>query len=84
MAGNFRLPPRPIAQLPGVGRSTAAAVAALAFGQRCAILDGNVKRVLARHGGVAGWPGDKNVEAALWQLAESQLPSACREGDGHH
>ncbi len=63
-----------IAQLPGVGRSTAAAIAALAFGQRCAILDGNVKRVLARHGGIAGWPGDKKVEDALWQLAESHLP----------
>ncbi len=63
-----------IAQLPGVGRSTAAAIAALAFGQRGAILDGNVKRVLARHGGIAGWPGDRNVEAALWQLAESHLP----------
>jgi A/G-specific adenine glycosylase len=58
-----------IAQLPGVGRSTAAAIAALAFGQRCAILDGNVKRVLARHGGIAGWPGDKKVESALWLLA---------------
>ena len=72
--GQFPAVAETIAQLPGVGRSTAAAVAALAFGQRCAILDGNVKRVLARHGGIAGWPGDKNVEAALWQLAESQLP----------
>jgi A/G-specific adenine glycosylase len=63
-----------IAQLPGVGRSTAAAIAALAFGQRCAILDGNVKRVLARHDGIAGWPGDRSVETALWQLAESYLP----------
>ena len=62
-----------IGQLPGVGRSTAAAVAALAFGQRCAILDGNVRRVLARHGGIAGWPGDRKVETALWQLAESHL-----------
>ncbi|HJX58474.1 MAG TPA: A/G-specific adenine glycosylase, partial [Thiobacillus sp.] len=62
-----------ITQLPGVGRSTAAAIAALAFGQRCAILDGNVKRVLARHGGIAGWPGDRKVETALWQLAESHL-----------
>ena len=68
-----------IAQLPGVGRSTAAAVAALAFGQRCAILDGNVKRVLARHGGIGGWPGDKKVETALWQLAESHLPRSAIE-----
>ena len=77
--GEFPAAPDAIAQLPGVGRSTAAAVSALAFGQHCAILDGNVKRVLARHGGVAGWPGDKKVEAALWQLAESRLPDAAIE-----
>jgi A/G-specific adenine glycosylase len=70
----FPVAPDTIAQLPGIGRSTAAAIAALAFGQRCAILDGNVKRVLARHGGVTGWSGDKKVENVLWQLAESHLP----------
>ena len=63
-----------IAELPGVGRSTAAAIAAFAFGERAAILDGNVKRVLARHGGIAGFPGDKKVEAKLWALADSLLP----------
>jgi A/G-specific adenine glycosylase len=63
-----------IAELPGVGRSTAAAIAAFAFGERAAILDGNVKRVLARHAGVAGFPGDKKVEASLWRLADSLLP----------
>jgi len=63
-----------IAQLPGVGRSTAAAIAAFAFGERAAILDGNVKRVLARHAGIKGFPGDKKVEAKLWTLAESLLP----------
>ena len=63
-----------IAELPGVGRSTAAAIAAFAFGERAAILDGNVKRVLARHAGIPGYPGDKKVEAKLWQLAESLLP----------
>jgi len=73
-AGRFPVTPDAIAKLPGVGQSTAAAVAALAFGQRCAILDGNVKRVLARHGGVAGWPGDKKVESVLWRQAESHLP----------
>lgn len=60
--------------LPGVGRSTAAAVAAFAFGERCAILDGNVKRVLARHAGVEGWPGDPKVAARLWEIAEERLP----------
>ncbi len=74
--GAFPSTPDAIARLPGVGRSTAAAIAALAFGQPCAILDGNVKRVLARHGGLAGWPGDRKVEAALWTLAESRLPRA--------
>ncbi|MDA8127500.1 MAG: A/G-specific adenine glycosylase [Betaproteobacteria bacterium] len=74
--GAFPADPARIAQLPGIGRSTAAAIAALAFGERCAILDGNVKRVLARHGGVAGWPGDKRVETGLWALAESLLPRA--------
>jgi A/G-specific adenine glycosylase len=64
-----------IAQLPGVGRSTAAAIAAFAFGERAAILDGNVKRVLARHAGIAGFPGDRKVEAKLWAHAESLLPS---------
>ncbi len=72
--GHFPSAPELITQLPGVGRSTAAAIAALAFGQSCAILDGNVKRVLARHGGIPGWPGDKKVEAALWQLADKRLP----------
>jgi A/G-specific adenine glycosylase len=63
-----------IAELPGVGRSTAAAIAAFSFGERAAILDGNVKRVLTRHAGIAGFPGDKQVEAKLWILAESLLP----------
>ena len=73
-AGAFPNSPNDIERLPGVGRSTAAAVAALAFGQRCAILDGNVKRVLARHGGISGWPGEKAIESSLWMLAESRLP----------
>ncbi len=64
-----------LAALPGIGRSTAAAIAALAFGRRCAILDGNVKRVLARHAGIEGWPGARTVETALWQLAETRVPS---------
>ncbi len=63
-----------IATLPGIGRSTAAAIASLAFGAREAILDGNVKRVLARHRGIEGWPGTPKVEAALWQEAVASLP----------
>jgi A/G-specific adenine glycosylase len=60
--------------LPGIGRSTAAAVLAQAYGERHAILDGNVKRVLARHGAVAGWPGEPAVARQLWALSESLLP----------
>jgi A/G-specific adenine glycosylase len=69
--------PRALAEieaLPGIGRSTAAAIAAFAYGTRAAILDGNVKRVLARHFAVAGYPGEKRVETRLWQIAEDQLP----------
>ncbi len=63
-----------VAALPGVGPSTAAAICVFAFGQRHAILDGNVKRVLARAFGVSGYPGEKKVESALWQLSRSLLP----------
>ena len=60
--------------LPGIGPSTAAAIAALATGQRHAILDGNVKRVLARYHMVAGWPGRTAVERRLWELAWQHTP----------
>jgi A/G-specific adenine glycosylase len=63
-----------IEKLPGVGRSTAAAIAAFAFGERAAILDGNVKRVLARYFGIEGWPGEKPVESMLWARANTVLP----------
>lgn len=73
-AGNFPLDIQALQSLPGIGRSTAAAIAALAYGQTHAILDGNVKRVLARHAGISGWPGDKAIETRLWTLAEARLP----------
>lgn len=60
--------------LPGIGRSTANAILAQAFGLRAPILDGNVKRVLARHSGIAGWPGRAAVLKRLWQAAESTTP----------
>jgi A/G-specific adenine glycosylase len=65
-----------IEALPGVGKSTAAAIAAFAFGERAAILDGNVKRVLARYFGIEGWPGEKAVETALWERANRLLPKS--------
>jgi len=64
-----------LAELPGIGRSTAAAIASFAFGARETILDGNVKRVLARVFGVEGFPGEKRVENAMWTLAESLVPA---------
>ncbi len=60
--------------LPGIGRSTAGAILAQAHGLRFPILDGNVRRVLARHHGIAEWPGLPAVEKQLWRLAESHLP----------
>jgi len=63
-----------IQTLPGVGRSTAAAIAAFAFGARQPILDGNVKRVFCRLFGVDGWPGERAVEERLWALAWQLLP----------
>ena len=62
--------------LPGIGRSTAGAILSQAWGDRFAILDGNVKRVLARYHGVEGWPGQSAVETRLWQLAQRHLPDA--------
>jgi A/G-specific adenine glycosylase len=63
-----------IQMLSGIGRSTAAAIASFAFNQVQTILDGNVKRVLARHFLVEGWPSAPKIEKALWLLAEQLLP----------
>ncbi len=60
--------------LPGVGRSTAGAILSLAFDQRHPILDGNVKRVLARHEAIEGWPGTTAVAKRLWEVAERNTP----------
>ena len=74
--GKFPRDATAIAQLPGIGRSTAAAIAAFAFGTRAAILDGNVKRVLARCFAIEGFPGAAQTEKEMWSLAESLLPSS--------
>jgi A/G-specific adenine glycosylase len=65
-----------LAALPGIGRSTAGAILAQAHGLRFAILDGNVKRVLARWHGIRGYPGQSAVERQLWQHAETHTPAA--------
>jgi len=64
--------------LPGIGRSTAGAIAALAFGRRAAILDGNVRRVLSRVFGIEGDLTRGTVLREVWSLAENLLP----QGDG--
>lgn len=64
-----------VIDLPGIGRSTAGAILAIATGERHAILDGNVKRVLARHAAIAGWPGKTEVVDRLWSLAEVNTPT---------
>lgn len=63
-----------LAALPGIGRSTAGAIMAQAWGRRCAILDGNVKRVLARYHGVDGWPGTTATARTLWRHAVDNTP----------
>jgi len=64
-----------VAALPGIGRSTAGAILSLAFGTRHPILDGNVKRVLARHEAIAGWPGKTSVANELWVVADRYTPT---------
>ena len=61
--------------LPGIGRSTAGAILAQAYGQPQAILDGNARRVLARVYAIEGWPGKAAVSKKLWRLAESNTPT---------
>ncbi len=73
-AGVFPSDPLLLAELPGIGRSTAAAIAAFSSGRRAAIMDGNVKRVLARVYGIASYPGERQTEAMLWRRAEALLP----------
>lgn len=73
--GKFPAAPELLADLPGIGRSTAAAIAAFAHGARAAILDGNVKRVFCRVFGIEGYPGAKAVETDLWERAENLLPA---------
>src|SRR5262249_36991229 len=72
--GEFPRDAQAIATLPGIGRSTAAAIAAFAFGARGAILDGNVRRLLARHRGIAGYPGDKPLAPPPSTQPHAPLP----------
>jgi len=65
-----------VLELPGVGRSTAGAILAQAFGARQPILEGNARRVFARHAAIAGWPGEPRVAEKLWRIAQRHLPKA--------
>ncbi|NMH59963.1 A/G-specific adenine glycosylase [Alteromonas ponticola] len=73
--GEFPKEIEKVIALPGIGRSTAGAILSIAGGQAHPILDGNVKRVLARCYAVEGWPGTKRVEQALWQVAAQHTPT---------
>jgi A/G-specific adenine glycosylase len=63
-----------LAALPGIGQSTANAIVSQSTDRPAPVLDGNVRRVLARHAGVEGWTGQSRVQQQLWQEAESRLP----------
>ena len=73
--GRFPRTAQELQTLPGIGPSTAAAIAAFCFGQRAAILDGNVKRVLTRVFGIADDLSQPAHERALWQRAQALLPT---------
>lgn len=75
-AGIFPDSQEALESLPGIGHSTAGAILSLGFGKRAAILDGNVKRVLARVFAVDGWPGQTQVLKKLWSLSEALTPRA--------
>jgi A/G-specific adenine glycosylase len=73
-AGEFPRTLETVQALPGIGRSTAGAILSIAGNQRQPILDGNVKRVLTRHLGVHGFPGEKRIESQLWVAADMCTP----------
>ena len=78
--GRFPQTVAELSRLPGIGRSTAGAIRSIAFERPAVILDGNVKRVLARYAAIEGWPGTASVSQALWALAERYAPERrCRD-----
>ena len=75
LGGKFPDTIEALCDLPGIGRSTAGAIVSIALGERASILDGNVKRVLARYHRVEGWPGQSRVHNRLWEVADQYTPS---------
>lgn len=73
-AGEFPRNVEALTELPGIGRSTAGAIASLSMEVRAPILDGNVKRVLARYVAQEGYPGEPKVAKQLWDIAERLTP----------
>src|SRR5690625_3439652 len=74
--GRFPTSSTELARLPGIGRSTAAAIAAFAYGERSPIMDGNVKRIFTRFFGIYGDPTRRAVETTLWATADLALQKA--------
>ena len=74
-AGELPQTPEELAALPGIGESTANAIYSQAWDKPAVILDGNVKRVLARYFAVEGWPGKSSIHKQLWKNAEQLLPT---------
>ena len=74
--GEFPLNVEQLMTLPGIGRSTAGAIVAICSNQHAVILDGNVKRVLARYFAIPGWPGETKVVNQLWEKAAALTPTA--------
>lgn len=72
--GDFPADTTALQALPGIGRSTAGAIASISMGLRAPILDGNVKRVLARHYAIEGWSGHTGTLKTLWAWAEANTP----------
>ena len=72
--GEFPRSVEKLTELPGIGQSTAGAIAAISMGIRAPILDGNVKRVLARYHRIGGWPGQAATLSKLWSAAEHYTP----------
>ncbi|WP_066014413.1 A/G-specific adenine glycosylase [Endozoicomonas atrinae] len=79
-SGTFPCSVEQLMALPGIGRSTAGAIASISMGIRAPIMDGNVKRVLTRHFAIHGWPGQTRVANELWDIAEKLTPES-RTGD---
>jgi len=73
--GNFPNDFNSLMELPGIGRSTAGAILSIAFNNSHPILDGNVRRVLARYHAISGWPGNNKVSNELWKLSSRYTPA---------